>query len=414
MITTHTSADQRLTIAIDAACVNPHDSAFCEQLAAAIGGAEHAKGALSGIDLFINGDADSIPCARATTSGEAAPLMAALHHFNSLLRRIETLGVPVTAHLDGRQNGDTLALALACHQRRMGDDAVLALPETALGLTPSGACMARLVRLIGVQAALPLLMEGKPMNRAQAAEAGLTGSASEAIQPWDKPGYRLPGGAPNSPQLASLQQVAPAMLRQKTQGNYPAPEAILCAVIEGAQVDFDNACLIGDRYHCHVALGQVARNMLRLATLDASAGSADGAALAAAMAVGLQQQVDHLRACGVSAILIKNAARSIGIRVTPGADGASDNHMDVGSVRNHLLDALSLACLDGLQRGLCASADQADLISVRDAGLPAWTGGALRRIVDQGQEHFAAAARQLGPQGAALPAGWTELLVKIA
>ena len=56
--------------------------------------------------------------------------------------------------------------------------------------------------------------------------------------------------------------VAPAVLRSKTQGCFPAPEKILCAAVEGAQVDFDTAQLIETRYFTELATGQVAKNMI--------------------------------------------------------------------------------------------------------------------------------------------------------
>ncbi len=58
-------------------------------------------------------------------------------------------------------------------------------------------------------------------------------------QPWDKKGYKLPGGAPQHPAMAQKLAIAPAMLKQKTKGCYPAPERILSAAVEGAQVHFD-------------------------------------------------------------------------------------------------------------------------------------------------------------------------------
>jgi len=57
--------------------------------------------------------------------------------------------------------------------------------------------------------------------------------------------------------------VAPAMLRKQTWGNYPAPEAILSAAVEGALVTFDTASRIESRYFARVATGQVAKNMIQ-------------------------------------------------------------------------------------------------------------------------------------------------------
>ena len=56
--------------------------------------------------------------------------------------------------------------------------------------------------------------------------------------------------------------VAPAMLKQKTRGLYPAPEYALAAMVEGAQVDFDTALRIEVRYLAKLIVSPVAKNMI--------------------------------------------------------------------------------------------------------------------------------------------------------
>src|SRR5690606_41195150 len=60
-------------------------------------------------------------------------------------------------------------------------------------------------------------------------------------QPFDVKGYKIPGGSPSTPAVAQMLAIATAMLRDKTKGCYPAPEAIMSAAVEGAQVDVDTA-----------------------------------------------------------------------------------------------------------------------------------------------------------------------------
>src|SRR5690606_3511866 len=64
------------------------------------------------------------------------------------------------------------------------------------------------------------------------------------------------------PGVAQMLAIAPAMLQDKTKGCFPAPEKILCAAVEGAQVDFATAELIETRYFTELATGQVAKNMI--------------------------------------------------------------------------------------------------------------------------------------------------------
>ena len=103
----------------------------------------------------------------------------------------------------------------------------------------------KMVRLLGLQAAFPYLVEGRRMRPADAGKLGLLqGLAVDAdalmpmarewiranpspVQPWDAKDYRMPGGSPNSPQIQQMLAVAPAMLVEKTRGLYPAPEAIM-------------------------------------------------------------------------------------------------------------------------------------------------------------------------------------------
>ncbi|MDA0225168.1 MAG: 3-hydroxyacyl-CoA dehydrogenase NAD-binding domain-containing protein [Proteobacteria bacterium] len=197
-------------------------------------------------------------------------------------RRLEKLGKPVVALLNGAALGGGWEVALAAHCRICIDDPriQLGLPEVTLGLLPGAGGVTKTVRMLGLQAAFPYLVEGRTMKPAQAAELGLLhGLAADAtamesmarewiksnpapVQPWDEKTYRMPGGTPSTPKVAQMLAVAPAMLVEKTRGLYPAPEAILAAMVEGASVDFDTALRIESRYLARLAVGQIARNMI--------------------------------------------------------------------------------------------------------------------------------------------------------
>ncbi|MDL0430187.1 3-hydroxyacyl-CoA dehydrogenase NAD-binding domain-containing protein [Marinobacter sp. TBZ242] len=197
------------------------------------------------------------------------------------MRALETTGKPTVAAINGSALGGGLEICLACHHRVvMDDDRIqLGLPEVTLGLLPGGGGTQRLPRMIGLEAAFPYLMEGKKVNPKAALKAGivdeLASSPDELMakarafidanpksqQPWDRKGFKFPGGAPHHPAMAQKLAIAPAMLKQKTKGCYPAPERILSAAVEGAQVDFDNGSLIETRYFTELTTGQVAKNM---------------------------------------------------------------------------------------------------------------------------------------------------------
>ena len=74
---------------------------------------------------------------------------------------------------------------------------------------------------------------------------GTPGRPEAAQNPWDRAGYKMPGGTPKTPALAAFLPAFPALLRKQTKGAvYPAPRAIMSAAVEGAQVDFDTASRI--------------------------------------------------------------------------------------------------------------------------------------------------------------------------
>ncbi len=197
------------------------------------------------------------------------------------MRAIETCGKPVVAAINGSALGGGLEICLACHHRVvLDDDSIqLGLPEVTLGLLPGGGGTQRLPRMIGLEAAFPFLMEGKKVNPKAAMKAGIVDELASSTddmmakarafidanatckQPWDQKGFRFPGGAPHHPAMAQKLAIAPAMLKQKTRGCYPAPERILSAAVEGAQVDYDNGDRIETRYFTELVIGQVAKNM---------------------------------------------------------------------------------------------------------------------------------------------------------
>ena len=228
--------------------------------------------------FFAGGDLTEL---HKVTQADAKTFEDMVNGLKAHMRFLETTGKPVVAAINGSALGGGLEIALACHHRVAIDDVSiqLGLPEVTLGLLPGGGGTQRLPRMIGLEAAFPFLMEGKKVNPEAALKAGivdeLADSADDMItkarafidanpkchQPWDQKGFKFPGGAPHHPAMAQKLAIAPAMLKQKTKGCYPAPERILSAAVEGAQVDFDNGSLIETRYFAELVIGQVAKNM---------------------------------------------------------------------------------------------------------------------------------------------------------
>ncbi len=91
----------------------------------------------------------------------------------------------------------------------------------------------------------------------------------DAAQPWDKPGYKIPGGTPSNPKFAAVLPAFPANLRKQLKGApMPAQHHIMAAAVEGSQVDFDNAGRIETEYFVSLATGQVSKNMIKAFFFD--------------------------------------------------------------------------------------------------------------------------------------------------
>ncbi|MEV7083284.1 3-hydroxyacyl-CoA dehydrogenase NAD-binding domain-containing protein [Streptomyces sp. NPDC093516] len=209
------------------------------------------------------------------------------------LRRIETLGKPVVAALNGAALGGGYEIALACHHRVALDapGSKIGCPEVTLGLLPGGGGVVRTVRLLGIaDALLKVLLQGTQYSPRRALDNGLVDEIAdtheellakarafidahpESQQPWDRPGYKIPGGTPAHPGFAAHLPAFPATLRKQTKGApYPAPRNILAAAVEGAQVDFETAQVIEARYFVELATGQTSKNMIQAFFFDLQA-----------------------------------------------------------------------------------------------------------------------------------------------
>jgi 3-hydroxyacyl-CoA dehydrogenase/enoyl-CoA hydratase/3-hydroxybutyryl-CoA epimerase len=236
--------------------------------------------------FFAGGDLHDLVAVRREDSAEFAQHIKDL---KSHLRRLETLGVPVVAAINGSALGGGLEITLACHRRFVADDARLQLgfPEVTLGLMPGAGGVIRSVRMLGIVPALTeLLLDGRRVDPARALELGLidevlpreelVGAAKawiaanpDASQPWDRPGHQIPGGTPLDHSFIPVLQSLPANLGKQLRGApLPAPHAILATAVEGAQVDFDNAIEVEGRYFVSLAVGQVAKNMIQANFFD--------------------------------------------------------------------------------------------------------------------------------------------------
>lgn len=187
---------------------------------------------------FIAG-ADVSEFAQVASPEEAVPFIRAAH---AVLDRLERLPFPTVAAINGYCLGGGLELAMACRHRVCIDDpkTVLGLPEVMLGIHPGFGGTVRAVRLVGVTAAMDMMLTGRNLRPGQALRIGLLDRVVPAAQlksaARELAIHPLPvRRAPIVQRVLSLAPlrglVAPRIERQIARRvrreHYPAPYAIL-------------------------------------------------------------------------------------------------------------------------------------------------------------------------------------------
>ncbi|MEA2348696.1 MAG: 3-hydroxyacyl-CoA dehydrogenase / enoyl-CoA hydratase / 3-hydroxybutyryl-CoA epimerase [Thermoleophilaceae bacterium] len=285
---------------------NTMNADYGESMAVTIDRLEAEKDSITGVIIqsakktfFAGGDLNDLVQVNRENAHEFTENVRIM---KSQLRRLETLGKPVVACVNGAALGGGLEITLATHHTICVNDPKiqLGLPEVQLGLLPGGGGVVRTVRKLGiVNALMQVLLQGTRHRPEKALEIGIVDELvdspddlipaakqwieanPEAVQPWDVKGYKIPGGTPSTPALAMNLPAFPSNLKKQLKGaKYPAPANIMAAAVEGAQVDFDNAIEIEGRYFTDLAAGQVAKNMIQafffdLATVNGDRGRSE-------------------------------------------------------------------------------------------------------------------------------------------
>jgi 3-hydroxyacyl-CoA dehydrogenase/enoyl-CoA hydratase/3-hydroxybutyryl-CoA epimerase len=266
--------------------VNAMNSEYRQSMGAAVTRMEQEAG-LTGVVLasgkstfFAGGDLKELLAAQPGTEKE---FLAGVEQTKEQLRRLEKLRVPVVAAINGAALGGGFEIALACNRRILANvpSAVVGLPEVTLGLLPGGGGIVRLVHLLGLEKALPFLLEGTRVKPAEALAAGLVDELVEKDadlvaaakawvrsnptafeQPWDRKNHKIPGGTMQQPHIVQLTVAATVMLEKKSRGLLPAPERVLAVASEATIVDFETALRIESRGLTYLAMTAQAKNMI--------------------------------------------------------------------------------------------------------------------------------------------------------
>lgn len=293
-------ADGIVTLTLDdpTASANTMNELYLESMAACVQRLYDEQDDVTGVVIasakktfFAGGNLKNMVQA---TKDDAGSVFAMGEAVKAGLRKLELFPKPVVAAINGAALGGGFEICLATNHRIAVDDrsVKIGLPESTLGLLPGGGGVTRIVRLLGLQAGLmDVLLTGTQFSPSAAKEKGLVdelvatreelvpaakawikANPDEHQNPWDKPGYKMPGGSPTSPALAGFLPAFPALLRKQTKGAvYPAPRAILSAAVEGALTDFDTASRIESRYLTSLIVNQGSKNMIQAFFFDLQA-----------------------------------------------------------------------------------------------------------------------------------------------
>lgn len=204
--------------------------------------------------------------------------------------RLERFPKPVVAAVHGTCLGGGLEWALACHYRIAADDpkTTLGLPEVQLGLLPGAGGTQRLPRLVGIQAALDMILAGKSVKARKALRLGLVDEAvpKELLLPVARArAAALASGKLRRPRRRKLGPVAAVtraaleenflgrevlfrqarkLLLAKTKGHYPAPLRALEAMEHGYQKGFAKGLEREARLFGELAVSDVARRLMEI------------------------------------------------------------------------------------------------------------------------------------------------------
>ncbi|MCG9911643.1 MAG: 3-hydroxyacyl-CoA dehydrogenase NAD-binding domain-containing protein [Flavobacteriales bacterium] len=198
-------------------------------------------------------------------------------------RRMETSGKMFVAAINGSALGGGYELALACHKRIAlnNPQTRIGFPEVTIGLLPGAGGTQRFPRLVGIQASLPLMLEGKRLAVDKALGAKMIDAIAQtpeemmdmatkaireqfnAVQPWDVKGYKMPGGGIEHPDNVMFMAGVSGNVIKRTFGNYPAPIYIIRAVNEGLQLPFERALNKEQEYFETLLRSKESKNLIR-------------------------------------------------------------------------------------------------------------------------------------------------------
>ncbi len=246
---------------------------------------EKEKGLLRGViitsaknSFMAGGDIDFL-----YKANDAQEIYEYSQTLTKFMRDIEHPGIPVVAALNGSALGSGFELAMACHHRIAIDNPRIEIgyPEVTYGIMPGSGGVIRMMWLLGIEKAFPILASGHRYSPQEALKAGIIDDLAEdendliakakewliehqeGRRKWDKSEGVIPFGTARDQDVAQKIRFMAAELSKATFNNFLAPQAILNTLSEGSKVDFETACRINSRYFTHLMMNKQSKDMIK-------------------------------------------------------------------------------------------------------------------------------------------------------
>jgi 3-hydroxyacyl-CoA dehydrogenase len=162
--------------------------------------------------------------------------------YRRLFNAIENLPFPVVAAMHGTVMGGGLEIALACHYRVAAPGTRFGLPEVTLGIIPGAGGTQRLPRLIGIEKALELVLDARPVDSHRAIELGFL---DKVVEPDLAVDFAKTLKSPRRTSERKVEPVSEALLKsvkekaRKQYRNQPAPLTAIEAIAASARLPLD-------------------------------------------------------------------------------------------------------------------------------------------------------------------------------
>lgn len=308
------------------------------------------KGAviISGKDNSFMAGAD-VKMLQSVTSADGAAYLARMGQL--AFQKIADSRKPIIAAINGPALGGGYELALACHGRVASDNkkTVVGLPEVMLGVLPGSGGTQRLPRLIGLQKALPLILQGKQVKAAKALKLGMVDkvvSRDKLLDTAITMAKNLVGKMDSIRQAPEKEfkdkllednkigrnivfKQARAMTKKATHGNYPAPMAIIDVVEYGLNHGIKAGLVYESKRFGQLAMTPVARSLMGVFFADQELSKAKFTQADAVEVEKVAILGGGLMGAGIGTVSLLNAKKQVVIkdRDQKGTDGA-DKHIN--------------------------------------------------------------------------------------